>query len=1179
MPHGMWEFLSQKQERERRLKEFGDGIASGLQGLEDFGGRALSGALDTGADLTGAVRQPLQAGVDLAGAVVRQPLQAVRDVSRFYNDTLLPYSSEAVATFGAPSVGGPLMVGARGSLPSSFEEARARNAERPFLERTALNTIGDPLNLPMAIAGPGTRLGLAIGAGAAGGIATADALLPGNDAATIAGGAIGGVLGAPMVALRGLRGLRPSSLVAKDAAAGVQQESAKAYAQAQATAARKAAQSATVIQQNPKADLLGLEEKLPFQTGKRLGDIAPKAQGKPLIGNEATPLHAALQSFQEVTQRTIPSQAANIRNDFKNAVRGVFDFDAEGRVLDLGGAVRPFFGDIAEAPNSFALTKMQKQALMTVKGLVNRVEQNNLYYGAADNGVLTFADPDGFYFPRIAMGKDGVLKPTPPNISGSLGLGGKKPFQKPRYYESMQKGATAGINYADPENAIELYARGGLKHAADEWLTRAVLPYTNTTGGILADKLQVPALFGRYFDDPKVAADIAGILLPNTKMSDLAKVVNGVLIPIRATADMSAVLTLGMPGLWSNPKGWARASAQSGKAILESIPPPQMFSKVFGQGYTKLFEKGWSYDEAADLAQQAARGLTPMTRAEKIRIGLVHAGEEVGQSSDLGPSMQSWTGAKLRPAAQFVDAVMTPFSRSFSRFRTVFANELFDQGRLELKAAGKNADDLTLLRAIADDANRLVGVSKGNATDVEKAVLFAPNYFRAQLETIGKALNLKDWSPDHVLMRQRLLLMAGGALGLTTFLNQARGKETDYNPVIQYRDGFRWNPNFLRVRDVPGVGDVSLLGGMDSLLRMGMVMASGASRGNVGDMLQAIRPKWSPLMQMGWDAALNQDFMGQPVYDSTDQMAKYAAQQALPFGGAAVVRGEPAGSILYSALGGKATPLSPSDKLDNAALPQFGRPYRDLEPWQQKQIERDNAPVYEEFIAKSRAQTQQAYAVRQALLQQQTESDARFERGEISYTQWKDDYSRRKDQRRAVQNFIYRDQVRDQKSPLSQWTRIVERNTRADGTVNWDQVDAETLALPADAQAYLQRNTNLDGTPQTRRYEMLKLQAQPALREYKSIPAFLGLSAPDGEDVTQLLKEAQSQRNAARAPYPLKQIAYTMAKARGWTGMKLAAAVEPTALRNPKRAQYWRSNPILELTYGELAPVELRSNP
>ena len=151
---------------------------------------------------------------------------------------------------------------------------------------------------------------------------------------------------------------------------------------------------------------------------------------------------------------------------------------------------------------------------------------------------------------------------------------------------------------------------------------------------------------------------------------------------------------------------------------------------------------------------------------------------------------------------------------------------------------------------------------------------------------------------------------------------------------------------------------------------------------------------------------------------------------------------------------------------------EFGKPYRDLEPWQKLAAEEKYGRVYSND-PKIAASQQQADTLQEEQRAKQEANDGRLLRGEITPQQWRDERSRddayfagRFDQLYAGVNFADKSL-----SPVDLYYKaIADATDRTTGDVDWDKVDAWKAAQGPEALAYIERNTNLRDTNLEQQY-------------------------------------------------------------------------------------------------------------
>jgi hypothetical protein len=258
------------------------------------------------------------------------------------------------------------------------------------------------------------------------------------------------------------------------------------------------------------------------------------------------------------------------------------------------------------------------------------------------------------------------------------------------------------------------------------------------------------------------------------------------------------------------------------------------------------------------------------------------------------------------------------------------------------------------------------------------------------------------------------------------------------------------------------------------------------------------------------------------------------------------------------------------EALDVLARQQFKKRWEDLEPSQRQYLRQTYPELWQRAVAQASQRTQQAEALRNQLRAEQEASDQRLLRGEISWKQWRDALHDRRTRERAALNQIYGAQRLSRDPILQKYNAQVEAATRPDGTIDWDQIDSWLADQPEEVRAYIRRNTNFGSTPLVEQYLDLREQANPLLKQYRSIPAFLGLSVSEGEQVLQLVNEARALAQATGAPY--RAAAARLAQERDVPERLRLALFYPQKYRNPQRSIFWRQHPILEMVYGDLTP-------
>lgn len=452
------------------------------------------------------------------------------------------------------------------------------------------------------------------------------------------------------------------------------------------------------------------------------------------------------------------------------------------------------------------------------------------------------------------------------------------------------------------------------------------------------------------FSFPDAIANSANDLMGNTVFKKgLAlqipgvRAINNQYRSLKATLDLSGSAIQGLLGLGSNQKAWAQAM----KVQFLSLGS----DRVFGSYLTHFNESRQAVGRLGADAWANAR-LRIAGDATEFQFG-----EGIGLAN-----------------APLIKQANRAFGVMGDTLRLEWADDLLME---QMQKTGKTAQELIRqgeVDRIATIVNRMTGyTSNTSAGSLGDALLFAPRFLQARLETLGKGiLGLRPGATlDERIARRALLKTIGYSTMFTVGVNTVRGEETDFNPV---KDG-RPNPNFLRIRNVFG-RDWSLLGTWDGLARAITTVGT-------GNPTQAIRSLGSGVLANVWDILAITSDISDPFaraeeleaifLDDPDEATK-AQQVALrlmenfvPFSGTEVAESltldnEDVGlvatglSIAGGILGVKSSPLSPSERLGNVrkdAMERMGLPgeYQDdLDFIQKLQVNDD--PKVKEAIEK-----------------------------------------------------------------------------------------------------------------------------------------------------------------------------------------------------------------------------------
>jgi hypothetical protein len=398
-----------------------------------------------------------------------------------------------------------------------------------------------------------------------------------------------------------------------------------------------------------------------------------------------------------------------------------------------------------------------------------------------------------------------------------------------------------------------------------------------------AQVIPLPGLSGHYF--PDALANAARSYLTETAVERVTgpaiRAWNSLYRGSRATGDNSAPTIQGLLGLASNPASW-------GKALRLSYAAWGVVPKT-GERSVDAFVRNFN-----ETRQAANRLTADMWGARGLRIAGADTEFQLGAGLGGKPIIRNAN----RAFGAFGDSMRLEWADDIleDELRRRTMQEIIDSGDLERIAKGVNG-------ATGWSENRFAG-SLGDL------VLFAPRFFQARLENVGRTIGaLRDprifaevipFSPvkatnipidQRLVARSMLRMMAYGTM-ITMGVNAMRGESTEFNPVRKLADG-TWvkNSNFMRMKNVFG-RDVSIFGPYDSLLGMATTVATKAYSGEGIEKLygphEAMRSMASGTVANAWDFLSGSTAVGERVRDTGEQRIKRIMENFIPFAGAEV---------------------------------------------------------------------------------------------------------------------------------------------------------------------------------------------------------------------------------------------------------------------------------------------------
>jgi hypothetical protein len=226
-------------------------------------------------------------------------------------------------------------------------------------------------------------------------------------------------------------------------------------------------------------------------------------------------------------------------------------------------------------------------------------------------------------------------------------------------------------------------------------------------------------------------------------------------------------------------------------------------------------------------------------------------------------------------------------------------------------------------RELVETINNMTGWRSGSPTSVEKGLLFAPRFFRSQLDTLGKVATGTGPSADYARDAMIRLIMLGS--GFVFMANQLAGEDTD-TQVLKFRaDGTPYlNSNFMKIRAFGT--DISVFGPWQSMFQL---LTLGMIEGPDSALVRTLENKSSFAVGLLNDIRKGATYGGTSLRPKTagdvfNAAKSLAEENLLPISvqeSLDVVKGEaPVASGAFGFFGVNAAPLTAYELRENAAL-------------------------------------------------------------------------------------------------------------------------------------------------------------------------------------------------------------------------------------------------------------------
>lgn len=248
-------------------------------------------------------------------------------------------------------------------------------------------------------------------------------------------------------------------------------------------------------------------------------------------------------------------------------------------------------------------------------------------------------------------------------------------------------------------------------------------------------------------------------------------------------------------------------------------------------------------------------------------------------------------------------------------------------------------------------------------------------------------------------------------------------------------------------------------------------------------------------------AGLNQlqgaDFFGRPLDTPAERGQQVVSDLGVPISTGNILGAAGIGPVnearlgvagqLIQATGVNLRAETTPDLLERKAQEQFGKAFDDLEPFERRQLDEDEAlkaeldQRRETSAIRGSEGALRAIQVEEAREREQAEqlaADAQLDAGQLSARTWREQRRRRQDGLRGELTGIFADTERGE--PTDARGRLGEKIaefTDETGQVDWDRVDAWIGGLPKEDQEFIARNTGLSDTPKEAEYRKVLAEA------------------------------------------------------------------------------------------------------
>lgn len=724
------------------------------------------------------------------------------------------------------------------------------------------------------------------------------------------------------------------------------------------------------------------------------------------VGTPDDPVVTPLTMERSVGLRAAQAQAVRIRN-MALAVDNLFDHPQNGapdevlvegkpQVLSDGRALTPgkesvSIQDIAAHLPEYR-DRLTPQQIQGITALGNEWTRYRALGNAMGRDIGQRADiqEGGFYLPRGNAAEDGVPQEF---VSRRPSTTGRSPrgAEKTAKFESMAEGKKAGYTYLPFAEANYFTAdglgRSFVQQVADDTMNRLEEEGKVTPAGRAAYEAHI---------NPHDSIGQA--------LSTLGRAINLPLNALHTTLDL----------------------AFSGRLLQAATIDPRAYGQAFAVTVRSVADSA-SFGKFLLGAQDMADRLGEAGPRELVSDGLILH----NLNPDIGHGLMDVPIVRNIPGVRGLSTAFGTFSDTLRVIMGMHAYSLATDAGLDMTDAG-------LRRDITGGINKVTGAATHQFTGLNAFVAF-PNWITSQMQMALDAVTKGNM--EGAIARRAIVSTVGIWVGATYLVNGLQGKPTT------------WQYGLPRMQI--GSTTVTIPGKYSQIAQAVLNTTKDLATQNYGDAAHQVgnlyRKNASPVIGIATDIAKGANVVGDEVRNPEGILREFA-----PFNASEIGKKGFLSSGLSAAGLSSYEPYPPTQYQIRNALAEMtssGKQYSQLAPKERGIVTGmmgGPIPSTNPVVTQSR----QDAADNKSLFQsRQQDLDNQLQAGTINGSTWRDQYHMNLQYYLGQQDQLYRHSTgtqytSDVDKATQAYAQEVDTATNADGTVDWDAVDAWAAAHP-----------------------------------------------------------------------------------------------------------------------------------